>query len=302
MPRDCSDRGDSRAFTIFGCRNANNRGLFAIVVSPTPSAQDGRTDQPPQPPTTSRFGFVPLGIGDLFTCTHYPTSLVVFLGDERLLIDCPSPLLRMFRDASAKSGMRICMDDVRDVILTHVHGDHAGGLECLGFYGRFNLRQHAHLWTLPEIAAELWEHRLSGSMAYDLADDFSIEKRYQLEDFFNVHLLSPDCPTRISNATVHVRRTRHAPACFGLKIFFEGRSLGYSSDTAYDPQHIAFLEECDVIIHETGHKIHTPYEALAAQPEAIRRKLRLIHIEDSIEMERLELPVLEEGRYYSVEL
>jgi len=268
------------------------------VASSTPNVQGKRCDQPSPP--TSRFGFVPLGIGDLFSTLHYPTSLLIVVGEERLLIDCPSSLPRMLRDASAKSGMAISMDNISNVILTHLHGDHAGGLECLGFYGRFNSHQHANLWTLPEIASELWEHRLSGSMAYDLDADFSIEKRYRLEDFFNVHTISADRPVEICHATIHVRRTRHAPTCFGLKIFYGGRSLGYSGDTSYDPQHIAFLEECDVIIHETGHRIHTAYEALVSLPETIRRKIYLVHVEDELDPASLELPILEEGRYYVV--
>jgi ribonuclease BN (tRNA processing enzyme) len=273
--------------------------LLALVsITPGACPQD---NAPGRFSPTARFGFVPLGIGDLFSSIHYPTSLLVLAGDERLLIDCPSPLLRMLHDASVKSAIPIRIEDIRHVILTHLHGDHAGGLECLGFYGRFNSHQRPNLWTLPEIAADLWEHRLSGSMAYDIADDFSIEKRYQLEDFFQLHELGPDRPTQVANVTVHVRRTRHAPSCFGLKILFNGRWLGYSSDTSYDPQHIAFLEECDVIIHETGRKIHTAYESLVALPEPIRRKLRLIHIEDSLATASLELPVLEEGKFYTVE-
>jgi len=269
------------------------------MIRPAPSAGTQGTQGDPSA-APSRFGFIPLGIGDFFSCIHYPTSLLVFLGGERLLIDCPPLLPRMLRETSVKSGISITMNDARNVVLTHLHGDHAGGLECLGFYSRFNSRQHASLWTLPEIAAELWEHRLSGSMAYDMNADFSIVKCYRLEDFFNVYPLSPDRPTTILNATVHVRRTRHAPVCFGLKILFEGRSLGYSSDTAYDSEHIAFLEKCDVIVHETGRGIHTAYESLAALPEAIRRKLYLVHVEDSLDPTRLALPVLEESRYYPV--
>jgi ribonuclease BN (tRNA processing enzyme) len=269
------------------------------VLSNTASANAPVRDPGPSP-ATHRFGFVPLGIGDLFSAAHYPTSLLLVADDQRLLIDCPSPLLRMLRDASATSGIAVGLDDVRHVILTHLHGDHAGGLECVGFHGRFNSHKPAHLWTLPEIAADLWEHRLRGSMAYDLDADSSLIECYRLEDFFNLHLLSPDRPTQIANVTVHVRRTRHAPPCFGFKVFFEGRSLGYSSDTAYDSHHVAFLKECDVIIHETGHGIHTPYEALASLPESVRRKIRLIHVEDDLEPARLQLPLLDEGMYYEV--
>jgi hypothetical protein len=97
-----------------------------------------------------------------------------------------------------------------------------------------------------------------------------------------------------------VRLTRHAPLCFGVKVFFDGRSFGYSSDTAYDPGHIEFLEECDMIVHETGNGIHTHYETLAALPEPIRNKIYLVHVADTFDAAQSVMPVLEEGRYYAL--
>ncbi|MBI4512233.1 MAG: hypothetical protein HY698_21550 [Deltaproteobacteria bacterium] len=64
-----------------------------------------------------------------------------------------------------------------------------------------------------------------------------------------------------------------------------GRTLGYSSDTAFDPELIAFLEPADLIIHETNlGPAHTPYSALAALPADLRAKLRLIHYPDGFDM------------------
>jgi ribonuclease BN (tRNA processing enzyme) len=247
-----------------------------------------------------RFGFIPLGTGDLFSHTRYPTCIMVLLGRERLLIDCPTPLPRMLHDMSIKSGVHVTLDDIHHVILTHLHGDHAGGLECLGFHVRFNASRRANLWTLPEVARDLWEHRLRASMAYEVGPDLEIRETYGLEDFFQVHRLTPGQPTQVLGATVDVRRTIHAPPCFGVKISFNGRSLGYSGDTAFDMKHIEFLQDCDVIVHETGRVIHTPYEALAGLPESIRGKMYVVHVEDSFNGDGLAIPVLQEGEFYAV--
>jgi ribonuclease BN (tRNA processing enzyme) len=264
------------------------------VTSPSTNAHTSRT-APAHP-----FGFIPLGVGDNFSSLHYPTSLLIFLGAERLLIDCPSPLPKILHEAAERSGRPIALADLRHVILTHLHGDHSSGLECLGFYSRWKAERRAVIWTLPAIAADLWEHRLSASMAYDFSNGLSIEKRYGLEDFFEIQTLDPKHPAEICRATVHIRQTLHAPICFGVKIFFDGRSLGYSSDTLFDLEHIAFLDECDLIIHETGPLIHTHYDELAALPESTRRKIRLIHLADDFDPTGSIMPALEEGRYYAL--
>jgi len=250
--------------------------------------------------TGRRFGFIPLGIGDIFSRVHYPTSLLVFLSEERLMIDCPSPLPKILHEASTRSGMPVLLEDIRQVVLTHLHADHASGLECLGFYSRWWAKRRAIIWTLPEIAAEMWEHRLSASMAYDLRNGSRVEKSNRREDYFDVRPLDRTRATTICGAIMHIRQTRHAPICFGLKLYFDGRSLGYSSDTLFDREHIDFLADCDLIIHETGGQIHTPYAALAALPEPIRAKIRLIHVADEFDASQSVIPLLEEGRYYAL--
>lgn len=252
------------------------------------------TDAPP------RFGFVPLGIGDVFSRKHFATSLLLFIGDRQVMIDCPAPLPRILYEASLHCKQRISLDTIDDVILTHLHGDHSSGLECLGFHARFNQNDRARIWTLAPIAADLWEHRLKAAMGYDMNGSFRVRQRYDLSDFFDVRTLDIEQSTKIGGAEVHVRLTRHAPTCFGVKVFFEGRSFGYSSDTAYDPKHIEFLEECDTIVHETGSGIHTHYNTLANLPKETRDKIYLVHISDRFDASASVMPVLEQGKFYTV--
>jgi len=46
-----------------------------------------------------------------------------------------------------------------------------------------------------------------------------------------------------------------------------GKSIGFSADTAYDPELIEWLDQADVIVHEANYEklcgpAHTPYEKL----------------------------------------
>jgi hypothetical protein len=50
-----------------------------------------------------------------------------------------------------------------------------------------------------------------------------------------------------------------------------GARLGFSSDTAFDPDLIAFLSAADLIVHETNYgPAHTPYASLRDTCDAPR--------------------------------
>jgi ribonuclease BN (tRNA processing enzyme) len=86
-----------------------------------------------------------------------------------------------------------------------------------------------------------------------------------------------------------------------VRVRAAGRTLGYSADTAFDPGLVDWLADADLIVHEaSGGFMHTPYESLAALPEALRRKMRLIHYPDDFDRAGASIEVLREGRYCDV--
>ena len=82
---------------------------------------------------------------------------------------------------------------------------------------------------------------------------------------------------------------RSSPAC-------AGRSIGISADTAFDEGLVDWLSAADVVVHETNYGVHTPYEKLAALPEELRRKMRLVHYPDAFDRVSSNIPVLDEGK------
>ena len=80
-----------------------------------------------------------------------------------------------------------------------------------------------------------------------------------------------------------------------------GRTLGYSADTAFDPDLISFLSAADLIIHETNFgPAHTPYSSLAALPAELRSKMRLVHYPDSFDLASSNITPLLEGQILRV--
>ena len=56
----------------------------------------------------------------------------------------------------------------------------------------------------------------------------------------------------------------------------------------------------DLIVHETNYGAHTPYEKLAALPEAIRARMRLIHYPDDFDREGSVIASLSQGERVEV--
>lgn len=250
--------------------------------------------------TESPLSFLMVGIGDMFSKYYYHTNFVIFAGDAPVLIDCPDPLPKALYEAGKKSGVKLDMNDFEHIILTHLHGDHANGLESMGFFRYFNRMPKPVIHTIPEVAETMWEHKLKAAMEPRTDEDFHKIDSMSLEDYFELDILSPDRENMVAGMKINIRYTKHYVPCFGFKVEFGGRSLGYSSDTAFDPDHIEFLSGCDLIIHETSRGGHTPYEKLAGLSESMRQKMILAHIYDDFNIEDSQITVAEEGRFYPV--
>jgi ribonuclease BN (tRNA processing enzyme) len=242
-----------------------------------------------------------LGVGDFFSRLYYSTSFLLLYDDNKtLLVDCPDPLRRMIYDAATRSNIPIDLPDIQDVVVTHVHGDHSNGLEGLGYFMHFVEKRSPTVYTIPEVADVIWEHKLWASMQSQIDLETQKPDFFKMDDYFKMKLLNPGVVNEVNGLGLRIRYTKHYVPCFGLKISYNGRCLGYSSDTMFDPEHISFLSDCDLILHETNSGGHTPYEKLLDLPEEIRNKMLLIHIPDDFDPAESQIRCAEEGGVYEV--
>lgn len=242
----------------------------------------------------SRFEVFVLGVGDTFSEKHQSTALLLVCDGLHLAIDCPDMYRGVLRAASERSGRALQLSDIDNILITHVHGDHMNGLEGVAFYKHFVERKRVALIASHEVRASIWEHRLKGSMG-DLWN--GQDAREMTFDSYFDHLPLPwGEDITVGPFRVRARRTIHHVPTSALMIEAAGRKLGYSSDTAFDASLIEFLEPADLIIHETNlGPAHTPYASLAALPEELRRRMRVIHYPDSFDTASSEIVSLHEG-------
>lgn len=246
------------------------------------------------------FEVIPLGNGNFNSSLRFATSLLLLAGGRPILIDCPDPLFMICSQAAKKSGRSIDLASLDDIVLTHLHGDHANGLEGLGFWRKFNIEggRRPRIHTSRQAAEGLWK-RLEPAMGCALLPGETVEQRYRLEDYFELTAFEIGAAFRVGEVEFVTRRTLHPIPCFGFRATYGGRRFGYSCDTAFDPGHLEFLSGCDLIFHETGEGIHTPLAELEALPEALRRKMHLLHLPDDFPGTR-RLGTTEVGRVYTV--
>lgn len=246
-----------------------------------------------------------LGVGDTFTEKHVTHALLLEHDGFRLAIDCPDSyrrVLRQARDRLADAAHAATLDlfAIDDVLVTHVHGDHMNGLEGVAYFKYFAQNKRLNLHTVAPVKEGLWEHRLVSSMGRlwngqtfrDLA----------FEDYFAWSEVPLDRTTTIGPFTVRARLTKHHVPTSALLVECAGRCIGISSDTAFDPELIAFLSSADIVVHETNYgPAHTAYGDLLGLDDAVKRKMRLIHYPDEFDIASSEIPALVEGQVIDLE-
>ena len=236
------------------------------------------------------------GIGDAFSSLWYGSSALVRAPHGWIAIDCPGAVLRAWREASEQSETPVDPLEVRDIILTHLHGDHCAGLETIGFLHRYRSPgdgpgPRPRLHAIPEVLARTWE-RLAPAM------DGSGSS---IDTYFELHELDEATASPIAGCEVQCRRTRHTVPTAGLMLDAPDGRLGWSSDTEFDPGHIEWLSSADCIIHECGEgPKHTSFEELGTLSESIRSRMRLLHRPDSAPPVSGHPALLTEGELLSV--
>jgi ribonuclease BN (tRNA processing enzyme) len=250
-------------------------------------------------PTTRGLSILPLGVGDAFSARFYSSCLLVEAEGARLLVDCPHPIRKILREATAAT-TPVDVGDIDAVVLTHLHADHCSGLEGFGYFSYFLLGKKARLLVHPSVSARLWDGHLAGGMEQLLRVGADAPDQKKLEDYFEIIPLDFERITTLGPFSIACRATIHHVPTTALRISAAGRTLGHSADTAFDETLIEWLSSADLVVHETNYGVHTPYARLAALPGELRQKMRLTHYPDDFDLERSLIEPLVEGRRVAV--
>ena len=197
-----------------------------------------------------------LGSGDAFgSGGRFQTCLRLSGRDGTLLIDCGTSSLIAMRRAGVDPA------EVGWVLLTHLHGDHFGGLPFLILDGQFNRRERPLVVAGPPGVRE----RVEAAMEVFFPGSTSITRRFATE-FVE---LPERRPTPVGPATVTPFEVRHvsgAPS-YALRVEYGGKVVTYSGDTEWaesliDAARGADLFVCEAYFFEKKIKYHLDYKTL----------------------------------------
>lgn len=229
-----------------------------------------------------------LGVGDAFSSANYNTCFIVQSESGfNLAVECPHPYLKIMRDAQKISKGVPEIKDVNDFVITHLHSDHCSGLETLGFYKKFVDQKTLNV-LLSWNDYQNHKNMMVPGMGTTLVDD-KIVKVDPL-DYFDYHFLTTKNPITHGPFEIQIKTNEHYIPSQALLIRDDKHILGFSGDTKFSQELISWLDQADFILHETGPAPgHAPLSDLASLPSPIRRKIRLIHYNDSLVTDKFRL-------------
>lgn len=222
-----------------------------------------------------------LGSGSAFTVgadNFQANMLLINEQGNKLLIDCGTDI-RWSLHASGLSYL-----DITDIYISHIHADHTGGLEYVGFSTKFDPRcSKPKLYVSKDIVSDLWDRSLSGSMR-------SIEGEIaNLDTYFDVQNISKNSffiwkGIQINTVqSMHIYNGYSTVPSYGLFLEVKKIKVFLTTDTQFCLEQLGnfynrsdiIFQDCETSPYKSG--VHAHYEELLSLPENVKNKMWLYH-------------------------
>ncbi|WP_411343120.1 MBL fold metallo-hydrolase [Paenibacillus sp. WLX1005] len=215
-----------------------------------------------------------LGTGNAFAKKYYNNNALVHADDYTLMIDCgiTAPI------ALHELGKEI--PEIDSILISHIHGDHVGGLEEIGFRGYFVHQRKPVLYIASPLIRPLWDNTLSGGMSQE-----GIER---IEDVFDVKPLVAEHPVQLSpGLKIELIQTPHIEGKNSYSVLINDTTF-YSADMKFQPQlleHLVYERGVRTILHDCQLYppgiVHTTLDELLSLPQDVRATIKLMHYNDT---------------------
>jgi ribonuclease BN (tRNA processing enzyme) len=235
-----------------------------------------------------------LGSGDAFgSGGRFQTCIFVDSSEIGFLLDCgASSLIAMRRFGVSPS-------DVDAILITHLHGDHFGGIPFFILDSQMISRRNNPLLIAGPPGLEERVHR---SMEVLFPGSTQIEQRFPI-DFAE---LPEGVPTRLGALLVTPERVVHASGAppYALRVAVAGKTLTFSGDTEWADSLIkaasgADLFICESYVYDKEMKFHIDYQTLINRRKELGcKRLVLTHMSKDMldRLDSLDVEYAEDGK------
>jgi len=214
-----------------------------------------------------------LGSGDAFgSGGRLQTCILLHADGTRILVDCGTTALIAMRRFGVDP------NDLHAIVLTHLHGDHFGGIPFVILDGQLVSKRTTSLLIAgpPSI-----RERLSQAMEVLFPGSSTVQRGFPVE----VVSLQPGRSQHIGSITVTPHLVSHASGApaFALRFESAGKVIAYSGDTEWTETLAVAGQGADLFIAEAYFydkpiRYHLDYATLVAQlPKFNPKRVVLTH-------------------------
>lgn len=166
-------------------------------------------------------------------------SILVESGSDKFLIDAGEGVYKILRRS-----LKIDINDLTGIIITHAHGDHILGLPTIFLWTYYRG------WKVKVLALSNVIENIK-----QLVKTVHMEKTLSCVDFITIS--SSNEPIKVyetESSEIYAVNTNHVIESIGIKIIEKntGKTITYTSDTAPTENIVKLAMNSDVLIHEVS--------------------------------------------------
>lgn len=224
-----------------------------------------------------------LGSGSAFTLGHenYHSNILITVDDKNLLYDAGTTI------PDALHNVGLSPQDLDAVYISHLHADHAGGLEYIAFKSYFEQFPFGinkiKLFGHHSVLTEGWKHTWSGGLKSITG------KTNILSDYFDINIMNTGDSFEFESSIISPIKTIHVVdevgevPSFGLMLYYKNKKAFITGDSSFSPEYFnEYYMDSDIIFQEVEfaeypNSVHTQYKDLKTLHCEIKRKMHLYH-------------------------